>query len=93
MEYLAVSLSAGAGSGPILRSMEYALYKFQKIFHTQGSEKAKEFARSCRMDMEGDRIKVVIETNPQEHAILAQSLAHVVMDQVRALGEGQAPGP
>jgi len=66
--------------------IEYALYMFQKIFYAEGLEKAKEYAKNFQMDLEENRIRVVVETDASMAADQAKALVYVIMDHIRALG-------
>ena len=44
--------------------MESALYRMMRTYLTQGMEQAKEFARQRLIDMDGNRVRVMLETQP-----------------------------
>jgi hypothetical protein len=66
--------------------MEYALYMFQKIFYTEGLDKAKEFAQHYHMDLEENRIRVVVETDASLIAAQANGLVNALTDHIQTLG-------
>jgi len=67
--------------------MEYVLYRLMGIYQTQGIEKAKEFARLRSIDMEGDLVRVVLESQTgRASEAEIQGKASLVKVQVENLG-------
>lgn len=70
-----------------LPKLDHALYMFQKIHETQGPDKAREYAERRRLDVEGDAVRVIVETSGT--MITSERIngrAAVLESHVRSLG-------
>ncbi|MBN2198718.1 MAG: S8 family serine peptidase [Candidatus Aminicenantes bacterium] len=66
--------------------IEHALFMFHKIFQTQGLEKAREFAEHRRMDLEDDRVLVLVESHASPAAEMGGDPVPFIMGQIAFLG-------
>jgi len=66
--------------------LEYALNKFLRLAETEGLDKAREYAALRQFDLDGDRVRVVIEAQAPEGGLRVQSVVAFLSDQVAALG-------
>jgi len=66
--------------------IEHALFVFNRIYNTQGLEKAREYAERRRMDLEEDRVLVLVEAQASQAAEKGGDPVPFIMGQIQFLG-------